>query len=267
MFPARIVVFTDADNTLWDTDEVYTVGQLGLLSAVEILTGQKAPAANRLKFVREYDQAIAAKHHKRLRYPPHLLAHAIGLGLHGANPVAASKLVRPGSPEHFVLSSHEAESIGQLFLEAISQRPKLRPGVLIGLRELARQNYSTIVVTEGSKSRCIELLHWYGLGPLVRRVIESPKHPDLYRRICRLGGGADLGIMIGDQIDRDIVPAKEAGLVTVYFPGGFRPMWEPARSNHVYDYMIESFCTVPTIVGRLASEVEANWSENALITS
>jgi hypothetical protein len=33
--------------------------------------------------------------------------------------------------------------------------------------------------------------------------------------------------MIGDQLDRDIGPAKEAGLRTIYFPGGFAPGGRP----------------------------------------
>jgi hypothetical protein len=38
-------LFTDADNTLWDTDTVYAEAQLALLRDLELLTGHSAPDA------------------------------------------------------------------------------------------------------------------------------------------------------------------------------------------------------------------------------
>jgi putative hydrolase of the HAD superfamily len=55
--------------------------------------------------------------------------------------------------------------------------------------------------------------------------------------------------MIGDQLDRDIRPAKEAGLRTIYFPGGFRPGWEVDEQSVRPDFRIDRFDAVPTIVG------------------
>jgi ribonucleotide monophosphatase NagD (HAD superfamily) len=42
----------------------------------------------------------------------------------------------------------------------------------------------------------------------------------------RLNESNNPAIVIGDQLDRDIAPAKQAGLITVFFPGGFRPKWQ-----------------------------------------
>jgi putative hydrolase of the HAD superfamily len=49
------VVFVDADNTLWDTNEVFAVAQLGLLSNVEKVVGATASTDDRLGFVRQLD--------------------------------------------------------------------------------------------------------------------------------------------------------------------------------------------------------------------
>ena len=54
--------------------------------------------------------------------------------------------------------------------------------------------------------------------------------------------------MVGDQLERDIRPAKEAGLRTIYFPGGFKPKWEASSNNVHPDYQISSFAEVPAIV-------------------
>lgn len=67
------VVFVDADNTLWDADGVYAHAQLRLLKGVEDACDRVAAGANKLDFVREIDQAIAARHHRGLRYPCRLL--------------------------------------------------------------------------------------------------------------------------------------------------------------------------------------------------
>src|SRR3546814_1138058 len=64
------------------------------------------------------------------------------------------------------------------------------------------------------------------LEGLFDRIIEAPKIPRIYQRALRLVGDASTAFMVGDQLQRDIRPAKEAGLRTIYFPGGFRPHWE-----------------------------------------
>ena len=54
--------------------------------------------------------------------------------------------------------------------------------------------------------------------------------------------------MIGDQLDRDIAPAKAAGLITVYFPGGFRPKWTPDESSIGPDFKVSDFMQAAQIV-------------------
>jgi hypothetical protein len=47
-------------------------------------------------------------------------------------------------------------------------------------------------------------------------------------------------MMVGDQLDRDIEPAKAAGFVTAWFPGGFTPRWSSNRSDAA-DLQITNF--------------------------
>lgn len=54
--------------------------------------------------------------------------------------------------------------------------------------------------------------------------------------------------MIGDQLARDIAAAKAAGLETIWFPGGFRPGWEPDAETVRPDHVVTSFAAVPAIM-------------------
>src|SRR5271166_6606545 len=87
----NLVVFVDADNTLWDTDGVYATAQLNLLAAVETVTWSRSSAGDRLAQVREVDQALAERHHRGLRYPTRLLAIAVARVLAGEDMEAAAK--------------------------------------------------------------------------------------------------------------------------------------------------------------------------------
>lgn len=78
-------IYTDADNTLWDTNALFMQAQLALLNAAEQFSGARAPHDNGLEYVRQFDQAIASFHHSRLRYPPALLLRALQEGLKGSS--------------------------------------------------------------------------------------------------------------------------------------------------------------------------------------
>jgi putative hydrolase of the HAD superfamily len=80
------------------------------------------------------------------------------------------------------------------------------------------------------------------------RVIESPKIARLYERVLRLAGRPRQSFMIGDQLQRDIVPAKVAGLITIYVPGRFRPRWEPDEEAVGPSYRVARFDQAAEII-------------------
>ena len=90
-------VFVDADNTLWDTDQVFAGAQLAMLAETELALELKAPPQDRLAFVRAIDQAIAARHHAGLRYPPRLLVRALSHALQGYGSEAAARAAWSGN--------------------------------------------------------------------------------------------------------------------------------------------------------------------------
>ncbi|WP_119304748.1 HAD family hydrolase [Dongia deserti] len=242
------VVFVDADNTLWETDAVYATAQLDLLSAVEKAVGVVAPTEDRLGFVRSIDQSIAQRHHAGLRYPPKLLVKALALVLKGVPPKTATRRAWQSSDTDQTLSDDAAARIEGAFLSALRTLPALRTGVRNGLVALREAGSVVFIITEGGRDRVLRLARVHGLESLFDRVIEAPKGPRIYLRALRLLRRPANAFMVGDQLDRDIRPAKEAGLKTIYFPGGFRPSWEPNEASVRPDFHIDRFDMVPRIV-------------------
>lgn len=240
-------VFVDADNTLWDTDGVFATAQLNLLSAIEKDIGRNCTESDRLAFVRRADQAIAERHHAGLRYPPRLLVNALADALLGEGTERAARLALTGSGVVHIVNEGAVPMVEAYFAD-LGRPPALRPGVEAGLLALQDAGCIVLIVTEGAQAKVERTAERLGLGGHFTRIVEGAKRPDLYRRILRLTKTPDRAFMVGDQLDRDIAPAKAAGLDTIYFPGGFVPRWSPAVDKVRPDHVIASFSDVPGIV-------------------
>lgn len=251
-----LILVTDADNTLWDTDAVYANAQLTLLAAVEEAMGTRASSDDRLSFIREIDQKLAIEHHQHLRYPPRLLVTAIALTLSGISPMQAAK----GTVRASLTSPKEInpDKVADQFIEQIRTGiPVLRIGVLKGLQNLQTLGVSIVVATEGPEDKCRTLVEYHGLMHLVEKIVSAPKTVEFFRRVARLmGAREDLCFSVGDQLDRDIAPAKQAGYRTIYFPGGFKPLWTPEEVSIAPDYRIGSFEEISPIIKRYARDRE-----------
>jgi putative hydrolase of the HAD superfamily len=233
-------VFTDADNTLWDTDGLFARAQLELLDCVEGAVGI-ALKGNRLDFVREIDQALAEQHHQGLRYPMKLLVIAVAYALQGeAVGRAAQRAWREvGLPAG--LNPAGVSQIEDRFVAEVRGFPAALPGVVDGMRRLEKAGAKTYVVSEGDRTKVAARLEHIGLPNLALQIIEAPKSADLFRRVGKLGGDTAPSWMIGDQLTRDIQPAQDAGLKTIYIPSRFRPKWEVAAPGIQPDYTVSDF--------------------------
>lgn len=245
--PAAATVFVDADNTLWDTDRVFAEAQLGLLSGVESHIGATTATADQLDYVRAIDQAIALRHHAGLRYPPKLLIRAVSFALNGMKVQEASRASRLGTRPSLLAPSQEDE-VERNYFNALKAVPTLRPGVLEGMIALQEARCAVLIVSEAARTKVERTIAEVGLKGHFTRVIEGQKRPQLYRRVLRLARLPKRAFMIGDQLDRDIAPAKAAGLITVYFPGGFRPKWTPDEGSIGPDFKVSDFMQAAQIV-------------------
>jgi putative hydrolase of the HAD superfamily len=159
----------------------------------------------------------------------------------------AVRLAWSGGREGVHLPNEIEERIETEFVAAIEATPPLRTGVREGLSELQSIGCPVLVLTEGDRQRVLQTAQWHGLTSF-DRVIEARKSQRLFKRVLALTGQPSRVFMVGDQLKSDIRPAKEAGLRTIYFPGGFKPRWEPDESIVRPDYQVASFADVPRII-------------------
>lgn len=218
----RAHLFTDADNTLWDTDAVFAAAQLEMLREMERRTGHNAPddEDRGLAFLRNVDQRIAAIHPEYLRYPPGLLAQGLALALAGSDIAeVVERITGPGAN-----ITGEFEQVQAQFLESVKRIPPLREGVQAGLLAISAARVPITIVTEERIERCRRILAEHGLDSLITEVVSVRKSVEVYLDLRRKAG-CERCFMVGDQLDRDVQKATAAGFVAFYFPGGFEPYW------------------------------------------
>jgi FMN phosphatase YigB (HAD superfamily) len=247
-----VLIVTDADTTRWDTDSIYAEGQLELLKRIEQETGLKAKTRNRLAFVRTVDQELARLNQYSLKYPPEFLVYAIAIYLGGVS-LPKATLTAISNVETLKSNAGITKHVKWFKNHLMNKIPKLRPGVKTGLRKLSQMGVLLLVLTEGSREKCQTLLHHFDLMNCVFEIIEGRKLVSLYKNIARnFVNLSKKKVMIGDQLDRDINVAKQAGYITVYFPSRFQPSWVPRdEEKNISDYRISSFDEVPSIVLQL----------------
>jgi putative hydrolase of the HAD superfamily len=218
---------TDADNTLWDTDAVYRSAQLALLADVERALGVTVKDTDRLRYVREADQALAAADHRGFRYPVSALVCALAERL-GGNSLrdAVRAAVKCASPR-----SRTNEAVAEDYLARLADKPVLRRGVANGLATLMRMRAEVVVVTEGSKCRVEATLRHYGLDGAVRSVVQADKAGGIFERLALTARADSAMWAIGDQLQREVAPAVRAGFNAIHFPGGFVPPGEAGAAS------------------------------------
>lgn len=231
------VALIDADNTLWDTDAVFSSAQLTLLSLVEAGLNRLSNAGDRLRFIRNYDQALALKHHLHLRYPPQMLVRALEAGLDGIPPDRAADNAIGGKRSGEAYLSEEAvQSIVAAFVDALSKVPPLLPNVREGLTAAQQAGFSLYVMTEGKIERQKKLLDVHALQNAFEGVWELTKSKEQFDRLLARFPGRRV-IVVGDQADRDIIPAKLAGCTTVFVPSKFTPSWNEKGEQGSADFV------------------------------
>lgn len=234
------IVLCDADNTLWDTDSVFAEAQNTLLRNVETTLGLENPGGRRLDFIRQYDQALAVKHHLHFRYPPILLVFALADGLLGASPDVAAAAAMAGNRGAHTISIPHAEHMVIDYVAALDQTPVLLPGVEAGLRSARVAKLSLYVLTEGRIERQRRIIQTHGIEWAFDGVLEMTKGPNQFRRLHERFAPA-LITVIGDQPDRDISPALSAGCSAILIPSRFRPQWHTPDSWTGATYVASDF--------------------------
>lgn len=234
------IILTDADNTLWDTNCVFADAQIGLLTLVEKATGRTCGDTDRLGFVRRYDQALAALHHAHLKYPPMLLVQALELALEGAEPHQVALAVVQGRSRTYRLDQTVVESAVQTYLSMLNTIPSLLPTVVEGLAAVRQVGIDLFILTEGKIEKQKNLISHYALEEVFNGVFEVSKNQSQFERLRQRFIQHEV-VVVGDQPDRDIVPAKIAGCTTILVPSRFRPQWQDPDHWNSADFVATTF--------------------------
>jgi putative hydrolase of the HAD superfamily len=118
--------------------------------------------------------------------------------------------------------------------------PALLPGVEKGLALLREAGLPVHIMTEGRIEKQKKILEHHSISNLVGTVYEMAKNEAQFERM-RLRFAPSGIVVIGDQPDRDIVPAKAAQCQTVFVPGRFRPHWHSDDQAQKADFVAPTF--------------------------
>lgn len=234
------IILSDADNTLWNTDVVFANAQTGLLKVVETATKKICMEGDRLAFVRRYDQALAAIHHAHLKYPPMLLVRTLVLALDGSDANTAADSVLKGKALPSILDQAAVDVAVQQYLAILSDIPPLLPTVMEGLVTLSAAGIPVYILTEGKVEKQKIILAHHSLKAHVAGIFEVAKNQAQFERLQQRFTPDEV-VVIGDQPDRDIVPAKNAGCTAVLVPSRFRPYWHDSEQLNEADFIAPTF--------------------------
>lgn len=217
-----LVIFTDADNTLWDTNNVFRAAQLDLLDQVENVLGGcvSLDEEERLSWVRTIDKRLASSHPDGFKYPVKLLVDHMAFRLVDEDKYMHLDQSLPSIEVASYIVQNESEWIQRRFFQKLSNPTKLLPTVLDGLNRFYNNGIKVIVVSEGREEKIHSELQDHNIKHLVERVIVGKKNVDLYEGLASTYA-QDRLVMIGDQITRDVIPASNAGFVGILVPSQF----------------------------------------------
>jgi len=258
----RVIVF-DADNTIWDTNEVFLSAQLDLLRVYEKV-GLIRSAESELETLRRIDSSLISRL-ERFEYDFVTLALALaeyfseGLTVDRAVDRALRANLSSETPP-LVLQAHDA------FISGLRRMPRLdenMPDVLHTIRQ-AGSKASQIVLflfSDGDSERLRRILQFHRLDRNVfDEIVITKKSVDSFITLKRTavnylsqtsGNSTPSFVMVGDSLKRDIIFAKQAGFITVYKPAGFFGEESSADLKQEPDFRITSLAELPGLVSDL----------------
>ena len=257
---AAVIFITDADNTLWDTNKVFTEAQLGLISAIQASCPQ---SASRLSFelLRKLDDQIAVQTGIH-EYDFRILALALIYFQEGVEEKKAVSAATNYQQHQHGDREILAEEATQIFRSKLEETPPLLPTVSDSLNVLAKLKVqfagilAVILHSEGDPNRVERIIrdHFGNQEPNVfdAVVITDRKSKDSYQQSKERGvqvlqdpwlHSQDMQqtIVVGDNISKDIEPGNLIGALTVYVPGNYKGVEIPSSPSQTPFKVVQRF--------------------------
>lgn len=131
------------------------------------------------------------------------------------------------------------------------------PGMGPVLKDLA-SNFSLVIAGQYGR-RLLDLLEFHGLLRCFSTLLTqddftiTKPDPRYYEQVLtKAGRFAERSIMIGDRIDKDVIPAKAVGMRTIRVRVGIHSTQEPRTPEEMPDVEVQTVADLPAAVRRLA---------------
>jgi FMN phosphatase YigB (HAD superfamily) len=227
----RNIAIFDGDNTLWDTNEVFTSAQKEILQGLARV-GIPADPNRDFDLLRRMDDLLV-KHFGNHEYDNShlalcLLRHYRGERIDEVEQVA--RIVGVAESADVQL----AQELGAGFLRALARVPELLPDVADSLSEIYQAGLTLMVLySEGQKNRLTKIVDTYQMSKVFHHIVLGDKSNDDWAKVkdaaLRLfnerypnHNGQPQLYVIGDRLERDIRPGNLIGAKTLYKPGGYK---------------------------------------------
>lgn len=267
---SAVLVF-DADNTLWDTNDVFRRAQLDLLGVLA-KEGLMADSESQLDTLRELDRELISRLGS-FEYEFRLLSAAVThFYYHELTPEeAVRRAVSSMSGGDDGRLSRLIDDSYHAYEEALRRIPRLYPDTeeVLSLVQKSRSEKNlivTVIFSDGKPSRLERILRAHGIRGrgLFDEIVIGRKSKEAFEKTKELGArhlpnyGADkelLFVMTGDSLKRDIKFGNQTGYVTVYKPANFHGHERPFESDEQPHFTIARLIDLLPILRELGVAV------------
>lgn len=261
-----IILVIDGDNTLWDTNSVFEVGQHWILKSVNTERPEGLKTLS-FKMLRRVDDLLIVCA-DRQEYEFQLLVCALILVRMGMTETEAVSAAMTELREHpQSMNSKLALKISRQFRCKLQEIPPLLPFVSTGLEKLLRLRthhkgrLALILLSEGDKQRIRAIVkHHFGektifdVVHIVRRKSKNELLHAQYQGLQIITNESAYEkiqthlIVVGDSIASDIVPGNLIGATTIYIAGGYRGVEIPINKSERPQMVFKNFGQVPEFI-------------------
>jgi phosphoglycolate phosphatase-like HAD superfamily hydrolase len=246
---AENIAIFDGDNTLWDTNAVFTNAQKDILRGLA-KAGIPADPERDFGLLREVD-GLLIKYFSKHEYDSTYLPLCLIRRLQGESVDDCEQVARIVAAENTV-DLQLAQKLGAAFWRASALIPPLLPDVLESL-SLINQTGRTLMTlySEGRQERTSRICDHYGMSKYFHHIHLGNKSLEdwfkfknqvlaLFNERYPNDKRQPKMYVIGDHLERDIRPGNLIGAKTIYKPGGYKGREHPKDNEHQPAVIVES---------------------------
>ena len=250
-----IIIF-DGDNTLWDTNAVFTEAQLAILEELRRF-GVNIVPKDEFDKLRLIDDMLIKKYQKH-EYNFRVLCFA--LYLHYKNKLSEEEAMQMAYDIFEKNMKYEgldiADKCYDVFNKKLKQIPSLFDNVKKTLKYLKAVKCVLILSSEGKKYRIMKILDEYDLKQFFVHISTEEKSIETFKKIISKISKyqetcSKKVFVVGDILEREIFMGNKIGAITIYKPSYYKPNQKPKNKMEIPNYKIKEIGDIKNIVKSL----------------